>query len=165
MAKENKTGFSLIELLVVIAIIGALAAVATLSLGAVRQKTRDTKRKADLSQIGRFFSLSCFMPAAGAGEYDLADLIAELKTQYPQYANFISKTPADPRRGTDSQSYYKYIVAANGKKCTLYANLENENEPITLPALTAPAAGGGTGTLKATANGWNDSDKYFQVSN
>ena len=61
--KYNKTmqskarGFTLIELLTVIAIIGLLAAVALASLSLARQKSRDAKRIAEVSQITRAVEL------------------------------------------------------------------------------------------------------------
>lgn len=44
-------GFTLIELLVVIAIIGLLSTLAVVSFGNARQKSRDTKRLADIKTI------------------------------------------------------------------------------------------------------------------
>ena len=49
--KNTKKGFTLIELLVVIAIIGILSSVVLASLSTARQKSRDSKRIADLGQI------------------------------------------------------------------------------------------------------------------
>lgn len=72
--------------------------------------------------------------------------------------------PRDPSAGTKTESFYKYIVTGE-KKCALYANFENKNEKVTLPALTEPTAGGGTGVLKAITDGWNNSPIYYQVSN
>ncbi|MFA6198446.1 MAG: type II secretion system protein [Patescibacteria group bacterium] len=46
--KKNRKGFTLIELLVVIAIIGLLSTLAIVSLNSARQKSRDTKRMADM---------------------------------------------------------------------------------------------------------------------
>ncbi len=166
IAQRSKTpGFSLIELLVVIAIIGILASIIFVSLGPVTKKARDTKRKADLSQIGRFLSVSsCYMPNAGAGDYDILSLIDELKTKYPQYANYASQIPKDPKSGTDSQAFYRYVISESGADCALYANLEKDDEPITLPNLTAPTAGGGIGVLKSQSTGWNGTNKYFQTN-
>ena len=161
---NNKKGFSLIELLVVIAIIGVLAALAFVFLGGVRGQAGDAKRMNDLNQIGRFLTFGCPAPAAGPGEYDLNELLAELKTRYPQYANNIPNSLKDPKTGTDTQSNYKYILDASNN-CVLYANLEKEEEKITLPAITAPTPRGGKGVFAAPAPGWNGSTKYFQVSN
>ena len=161
----NKSGFTLIELLVVIAIIALLASFSVVALSSVIKKGRDTKRKADINQIGKFLGLSCYLPDAGAGQYDLASLFQEIKIKNPQISNFIKSVPKDPLIGTDSQSYYMYEVTANGKKCALSANLENNNEPVTLPKLTAPTPGGGNGVFQTGSNGPNKSTKYFQFSN
>lgn len=163
--RSNLTGFTLIELLVVIAIIGLLATASIVFLTPALKKGRDAKRKNDLAQIGRFLSLACYLPDAGDGEYDLANLIQEFKTKNPQSANFLTQTPKDPSKGDDDRSYYFYKVIDNGKKCVLYANLENDAEPITLPAIASPTPGGGTGVLRAAAAGWNGTNKYFQFSN
>lgn len=162
---EQRGGFTLVEVLVVFGIIVILASAILTSLVNVRGRARDAKRKAEISQIGRFLSASCYLPDAGAGEYDLAPLVAELRVKYPQYANQFPKTPRDPRLGTDAESYYRYIVTADGKRCALYANLEHDAERVTLTAIEAPTPGGGTGVLDASSDGWNGSSKYFQVSN
>ncbi|MBN1585053.1 type II secretion system protein [Candidatus Uhrbacteria bacterium] len=51
MIKSNKKGFTLIELLVVIAIIGLLSTLAVVALNSARQKSRDSKRVADVKQV------------------------------------------------------------------------------------------------------------------
>jgi prepilin-type N-terminal cleavage/methylation domain-containing protein len=158
-------GFSLIELLVVIAIIGILATIVTIATGSARAKARDVKRKTDLVSAGRFLSASsCYMPNAGVGDYDILDLVDELKIKYPQYAQYVSMIPKDPRAGNDLKAYYRYAVSAEGEHCALYANLENKGEPVTLKSLSAPAAGGGTGVLRASVEGWNGTAIYYQIS-
>ena len=158
-------GFTLVETLVVIAIIGVLAVVITVSLASSRGKARDARRKMEISQIGRFLSLSCYLPDAGGGEYDLSDIIDELRVKYPKYSNVLPRTPKDPRVGTETESFYRYIVTADSKNCVLYTNLENDGEPVTLTTISSATPGGGTGVFEALSQGWNGTTKYFQVSN
>jgi len=109
--------------------------------------------------------LSCYLPEAGAGEYELAALLAEAKIKNPQYFTFLEKAPTDPLTGSDTLSRYTYKVGADGQKCLLYANLENDGEQITLPAIASPTLGGGTGVLQSETAGPNGTAKYFQFSN
>jgi general secretion pathway protein G len=51
MNTKNTKGFTLIELLVVIAIIGLLSTLAVIALNSAREKSRDSKRVADVKQI------------------------------------------------------------------------------------------------------------------
>lgn len=147
----------------VIGIIGILSTMVMVSLGSSRFKARDTKRIADLSQIGRFLSFGCITPEAGAGEYDLKELIQEYKSKYPQYANAIPSNIKDPKSGTSDNSQYTYIVNEDNH-CTLYANLENVDEKVTLESITKPTPGGGTGVFESIL-GINGSSKYYQISN
>ncbi|MBD3282639.1 MAG: prepilin-type N-terminal cleavage/methylation domain-containing protein [Candidatus Portnoybacteria bacterium] len=159
----KKRGFSLIEILVVIAIIGIIASIVMVSLFNARDKARDTKRKTDISQIGRFLTISCYLPSQGGGEYDLIDLADELIEKYPKYEKYIKKIPRDPRSGNNEESKYYYIVNEDGDKCALYANLENENEETDLE-INEPTAKGGTGVFEGDP-GWNGTSLYFQYSN
>lgn len=104
MKKLNKSGFTLIELLAVIGIIALLASFFVVALSQAIKKGRDSKRKSDISQIGKFLGLACYLPNAGAGEYDLVALFEEIKTKNPQISNFIKNTPKDPLTGTASRS-------------------------------------------------------------
>jgi len=162
---NQRSAFTLIEVLVVVTIIGILATIVFVTLAPIRIKARDTKRKAELSQIGRFLAGSCYQPSGGDGDYDLANLFDELKIRYPQITNFISQPPQDPKTGSLSQTNYHYIFSSAGPKCVLYANLENVSEPVTLTQFTAPTPGGGTGVLRTVSAGWNGTDLYFQFSN
>ncbi len=153
------------EALVVITIIAILAIVMAVSLVSGRGKARDAKRKIEISQIGRFLSLSCYLPEGGGGEYDLLDIMDELRIKYPKYSDVLRVTPKDPRVGTETESFYRYIITDDGKECVLYANLENDEEPVTLTTISSATPGGGIGVFEALSQGWNGTTKYFQVSN
>lgn len=165
MSKNKKSGFSLIELLVVIAIIGILSSIVLSAVGSARTKARDVKRKVEIAGIGKFLTASCYFPNAGAGTYDIANLIDELVANNPQYAQYVSQIPKDPSLDSSSpETRYMYIVDTENK-CAIYANLENENEQVTLQNISSPTPGGGKGVLETATEGWNGTTKYFQVSN
>ncbi|MEK7161820.1 MAG: type II secretion system protein, partial [Patescibacteria group bacterium] len=157
------SGFTIIELIVFIAIIGIMASVVIVAVQPARMKARDVKRKTDMAQIGRLlYSSSCYVPNAGAGDYDLADLVPELVVKYPQYAQFSSYLPKDPKTGSEYQTNYRYAYSADSH-CVMYVNLENTKEPITLSGLTAPTVNTGQGVLQATAQGPNGTNIYYQI--
>lgn len=160
---KHRPAFSLIEILVALGIIGLLVAFVVPNLIGTRSKARDTKRRSDLATIGRFMSLSCYIPEAGAGDYDLMTIANELVAKHPTYASFLGQVPKDPSLGNDAQSGYRYQVSSVSR-CVLYANLEREEESVTLQ-VTAPTPGGGTGVLQAATAGPNGSTKYYQFSN
>jgi len=161
----KKHGFTLIETLVVISIIGLLASTIIVSLLSARDKARDIKRKAEISQIGRFLVMSCYSPDAGDGDYDLMPIAEELLSKNPQYSQYLKVIPKDLKSGSDTESGYRYIVSDNGTKCAVYANLENEKEQVTLMSITTPTPKGGTGVLRAVSDGPNGTPLYYQYSN
>jgi len=159
----REKGFTLIELLVVIAVIGLLAGIATAALTGLRGRARDAKRKAELSNFSKYMlSAVCFVPSSGFGDYDFVPIYNELNSSF-QIAQYVSSVPQDPLSGTSSESNYRYAV--NGPEdCVVYANLENANEPITLPALNDPQTGGGVGVLLGSSTGPNGTNIYYQIS-
>lgn len=157
-------GFTLVEIIVVVTIIGILTSLLLMSFPDARKKARDAKRKAEISQIGKFLTFSCYLPDAGGGEYDIIPLADEIIDKYPNYDKIFSNIPKDPKTGSETESKYIYIVTADGKKCALYGNLENHSDAVTL-TITVPAPGEGTGILRADSPGWNGSHLYFQYSN
>lgn len=163
---RKKNGYTLIELLAVVAIIGILTTIAVVALMSAQRKARDAKRKFELAQIGRFFAGgTCFMPEAGAGDYDLAQLFGEVMAKNPQFAKMVSKAPRDPRGGSDTETGYRYLVSEDGRRCALYGNLETAGEKVTITGISAPTPGGGTGVFQGADKGRNGTDKFFQSSN
>lgn len=114
-------GFTLIELLVSISIIAILTALLTVNFIGARQRGRDGARKADLRQIQAALELY----RSDAGSYPL-------DTAFPACgsaltvgtATYMKEVPCDP----SSKGSYKYI-SADGSTYTLYACLENEQDP------------------------------------
>jgi len=159
----RREGFTLIELLITVSIIALLSTFVFIAVSGSGSKARDAKRKAEVSDIGKVFVLSCYIPVAGPGIYDIGQLYPELIQKYPKISDYVAQVPHDPN-GNNSSTLYMYSVNA-AKKCAVYANLENNNEPVTLPGASQPGPGGGTGVLDAGATGWNGSSRYFQVAN
>lgn len=160
----GRKGYSLVETLVVIATIALLVSGAAAALNNVRKKARDVRRKADLNQVGRLLAATeCYLPTTGPGDYDLAGVAADYLASHPDYAQYASALPRDPKSGNAAATNYRYQVTGGGH-CVIYANLEGENEPITLPALSAPAPAAGTGALQAAADGPNGTKIYYQIS-
>ena len=163
---RGRRGFTLIEMLVVTAIIGVIATLSVVALAGAARQARDVKRKTSVNQIGRFLaSGSCYVPDSGAGDYDVGALIPEVAAKFPQFAQILTSIPKDPKGGTDAATKYRYVVTADATACAVYANLENDKEPVTITGVTAPTPGRGTGVLDAATTGPNGTTKYFQASN
>jgi prepilin-type N-terminal cleavage/methylation domain-containing protein len=80
ITEPKKTGFTLIELLVVIAIIGILASVVLVSLGNVRNRAKDVRIKAEMSQIRTISDLFKGNSESYTSLCDTSTDIATLKT-------------------------------------------------------------------------------------
>jgi len=139
---SKKKGFTLIELLVVIAIIGILSSVVLASLNKAREKSRDTRRIADLS------SLQLALELYFDDEANYPATLNELETEY------ISAVVDDPLGGA-------YIYASSeGSDYHLAADLENgDNLPdsdagcssvATLRCFTTALTNGFDGDVQAT---------------
>src|SRR5262245_43282335 len=113
-----RRGFTLVEVIIAIAIVSVVATIMIVGFSGGRSKARDAARKSEIASFGRFLTLGCYVPDAGIGDYDLALIVAELRTKYPQYAQQLSRVPRDPKGGTEIETHYRYIVETNGK-CAL----------------------------------------------
>ena len=107
-------GFTLIELLVVIAIIGILSTLAIMALGSARQKARDSKRVADLNQIGK--ALELYFSDNNA--YPTIITIGAALLSPDGNTTYLSKIPGSPSPKNDgscpnSDYQYSYITGTN----------------------------------------------------
>jgi len=126
-------GFTLVELLVVIAIIGILVSIVTVSLGTAQQKSRDSKRIADIKSIqlalsiyyvdNGFYPRNIYNPSNAVGVSDPINGLA------PAY---LAVVPRDPKAtgveacsGTGANGLvgcYRYNAYSTGGICSAASN-------------------------------------------
>ena len=117
-----KKGFTLIELLVVISIIGLLSTLAVVALSSARNKSRDTRRLADIKQLTTALELyrdrvGAYPDSdyAGCGGWDTpgnGTFIAPLRTQ-----GFLAQDVKDPVADGDCVNYLYYRYSAGSYGC------------------------------------------------
>ena len=124
--KSNKS-FTLIELLVVIAVMAGFMALLVPNYMEVRMKSRDTRRKGDLRNIQKALELyKQSQPLPSYPEDVVAcEKIEDLNTVY------MPKVPQDPKSqcGASVSSYYYVRNESDETRYTMFACLENKNDP------------------------------------
>ena len=128
-------GFTLIELLVVIVILGILAAIGLRSFQSTQLKSRDARRKEDLSSVSR--ALEAYYNDKGGYPTGLIGEIVGCAGENPdEPASCTWGEPFQDLRGTfymvqlpdDPSRYNYYYVSADGSDYQLYARLENTQD-------------------------------------
>jgi len=102
-------------------------------------KSRDARRKSDLSTISR--AIQAF--ANDFGSYPLAAFVND------QSVTYLGETPADP----DGDQNYYYEAGADGNSFSLYAALENDQDPSYRTDLTQACGSGVTCNYQVTDSG------------
>jgi prepilin-type N-terminal cleavage/methylation domain-containing protein len=129
-SRTLENGFTLLELLVVISIIGLLASVVLASMGDVRGKARDARRKEELRQI----SLAIEMYYAKYENYPrtpgwCTQISNPANNWGPDFQNDISEwlpsVPLDPKYHDTYQDYFYRNIG--DQSYYLYAELEEED--------------------------------------
>lgn len=140
-------GFTLIELLVVISIIGILAALASASYSDSQKKSRDSRRKSDLTAIQKALELAK-QDSAGNYSYPICVTYGPPPAGTPANAcyvtdssvkqggttlapTYIKKAPVDPKTSV-GYTYTPSTASCATGACvsyTLYACLENSKDP------------------------------------
>ena len=105
-----KNGFTIIELLVTIAVIGILVTITVVSYNGIQQRSRDSERGSDITQIkvaiDKYHAEQSGYPDACSGGDNTdcpASSLASILSPY------LSAIPHDPRNTADSITDYRYI--------------------------------------------------------
>lgn len=148
-----KSGFTLIELLVAMAILGILATIGFGNFQSTQIKARDVTRKSDLATIAK--SLEAY--ANDARTYPTSDGNGNIICQPPgttcpwgqAFTNgltiYTAKLPKDP-------SGFSYRYDSTGSSYSLYAHLENTNDPALTVFTPAVSCGAGDCNYKITSS-------------
>lgn len=123
----KKNGFTLIELLVVISIIGLLAGLITANFAGVRERARDSKRKAEFDQIKKslrlYYNDNQVYP-------DPADLPWGAEFSDGSGGVYMGRLPQDPLYDSTNPSSpeYSYAVTPDGDNFCLTSTIENKSD-------------------------------------
>ena len=95
----KKKGFTLIELLVVIAVIGLLSSIVLVSLGGVRKRARDARRRSDIRQISLAMEMCLDDSACGNSNYIAIAAAAPGRLTTTAIGTWMFPIPLDPGGG------------------------------------------------------------------
>lgn len=135
--KESKKGFTLIELLVVIAVIGILASTLLIGYSGVRDRARDTRAIAGMSQLR--IVAETFYSSAGTyvnwqADDDAVAVITDISEQLP--ANGTTTIPA-----ASASAYCAWITLHDGDQfCIDSTAIAVRRFSCASPALTCTVA-------------------------
>lgn len=144
MGHNKKQGFTLIELLVVIGIVGFVSTVAMIGISAVRAQSRDSKRTANMDDIGKALSLYStnsqvgFPPSAGECLSGASGAGFVLRS-----AGVVNQIPTDPRwpNTTTGATISGGIITAGSGYCYYYYSPDANNYYVSYYLETDSKAG------------------------
>lgn len=133
MTKKTYKGFTLVELLVVIAILSILSTLGIANFQSARTKARDLARKSDLQTITK--SLEAYVNDHRV--YPSSNAYGQIICQAPTSTVCDWGSEFKDEKGTtyaivlpnDTYSTYDYFYVSSGSSFSLYAHLENTNDP------------------------------------
>lgn len=154
-----RNAFTLVELLVVMAILGVLVALVAGNFRNAQIRGRDAQRKSDLKQLAH--SLELFYadygkyPSEASGSISACPYNPALSTgtsctwgddQFTDgKTTYFKNVPNDP---SSSGSYrYREVVGSSSQKFQLFAYLENSQDPVIDPLVTALGYSCGGGNI------------------
>lgn len=128
---KHKKGFTLIELLVVVSILGLISSIIMMSIGGVRAKANDAKRKVDLQSINKaivlFYEDRGYYPNPG-GNWCSSDQSC-WNTLQAELSPYIGSLPKDPVNQSSSYAGAVY----SGNYVYTYGYNQPYNPPLTVP--------------------------------
>lgn len=118
-------GFTLVEVLIVVGVIGILATSLIVLIDPISQsqKSRDSKRKADLKQIQSALELY----RSDHGEYPPDGAIVSGSNLIEDGTEYLKVIPVDPK----NEGQYRYTYDNTGNGYEIYVCAENEDTPET----------------------------------
>lgn len=109
-AWAQKNGFTIVELLVTIAVIGILASIMIISYTGIQQRSRDSARDSDITQIKialeKYHADKSQYPDVCPGGDNSGCNVSYLAIPLNPY---LKAVPVDPRNAVDSSVYYSYV--------------------------------------------------------
>lgn len=155
--ESKRAGFTLIELLIVMAILGLLMVLGVGNFQTARIKARDAERKSDLATIAK--SLEAYVndhsryPLSSNGE-----IVCDTPTVCTWGSAFTDGNGTVyaatlPDDGVDNRSYV--YDSSDGNSYSLYASLENLQDPAITSLIPAVACGSEDCNYKITSTNIN----------
>lgn len=148
-------GFTLIELLIVMVIIGILATIGLVNFSTARLKARDAKRKTDLETVAK--SLEAYVndhrgyPVSNAGR--IVCIPPATTCDWGSEFSDGNGTIYTAKLPTDTSAPNRvYYYDSGGTTYTLYASLENENDPAIDESIVQTCGTGVTCNYKITSS-------------
>jgi len=130
MKKNKKLGFTLVELLIVISIMGILTVVGAASFKTVQLKSRDVRRKNDLSSISK--ALNMYYNDVGTFPHGIPDINRMINSVGVGFSAAVNGSVTTymvemPRETTKGIEGY-YYISTTGKSFKIFVNLENKED-------------------------------------
>lgn len=152
MKSNKQKGFTLIELLVVLAIIGILASLILANLATARKKSRDSRRKSDITALKSAVELYAddnnYAYPTAASATNAKNLGTPFSNPGPA-SKYIQVMPTDPLNAATP-----YLYLADTSNYAFFAKLEAGALPNDYYCATSGYSG--IVTLEAAPDSWDD---------